>query len=132
MKPPRENKHGETWDVAKSRYNSTYYLKNKDRLIKAQKARERAKRDARLKRQALAAQKRLEGLARGREVRRRLQEEWRDLGRIVSKMNLEAGMSQQQIFEVLQGLTTKRKIAEWCAKGKKIAKLKSNRKQNIG
>ena len=128
----RQNKHGETWQEAKRRYNRNYYRRNRDRLIEAQKARERALKAAEAQRRAKAAQRRLEGLRKGSMVLKRLQEEWKELGAIVAKMDLAAGMGQQQIYAVLQGLTTKRKIAEWCAKGKKLAKLKANRKLNRG
>ena len=126
------NKKGETPSEAKSRYNRTYYEKNRDRIIAAQKAREAFLKAAEEERQAKIRQKRLESLQLATETRQRLREEWMDLGWIVAKMNLEAGMSQKQIFQVLQGLTTKRKIAEWCAKGKKLAMLKANRKKQNG
>jgi len=126
------NKKGETPSEAKSRYNRTYYEKNRDRIIAAQKAREAFLKAAEEERQAKIRQKRLESLQLATETRQRLREEWMDLGWIVAKMNLEAGMSQKQIFQVLQGLTTKRKIAEWCAKGKKLATLKANRKKQNG
>lgn len=126
------NKKGETPSEAKRRYNRTYYEKHKDRVIAAQKAREAALKAAEAERQAEIRQKRLESLQLATETRMRLREEWMDLGWIVAKMNLEAGMSQKQIFQVLQGLTTKKKIAEWCAKGKKLATLKANRKKPNG
>lgn len=126
------NKKGETPSEAKSRYNRTYYEKNRDRVIAAQKAREAFLKAAEEERQANIRQKRLESLQLAIETRKRLREEWMDLGWIVAKMNLEAGMSQKQIFQVLQGLTTKKKIAEWCAKGKKLATLKANRKKRNG
>ena len=128
----KQNKHGETWQEAKSRYNRTYYRRHKERVIKAQKARERASRIAKEERAAKAAKARLEALERGRETNQQNAEEWRELGWIVAKMNLEAGMSQRQIFLMLQGLTTQKKIAEWCAKGRKRGKLKKRRKSNRG
>jgi len=126
------NKKGETPSEAKRRYNRTYYERHRDRIIEAQKAREAFLKAAEEERQAKIRQKRLESLQLAVETRQRLREEWMDLGWIVAKMNLEAGMSQKQIFQVLQGLTTKRKIAEWCAKGKKLATLKANRKKRNG
>ena len=126
------NKKGETPSEAKRRYNRTYYERHRDRVIAAQKAREAALKAAEEERQAEIHQKRLESLQLATEVRMRLRDEWMDLGWIVAKMNLEAGMSQKQIFAMLQGLTTKKKIAEWCAKGKKLATLKANRKKQNG
>ena len=128
----KRNKKGETPSEAKRRYNRTYYEKNKDRVIAAQKAREAALKAAEEQRQAEIRQKRLQSIQLATEVRMRLREEWMDLGWIVAKMNLEAGMSKKQIFHVLQGLTTKKKIAEWCAKGKRLATLKANRKKQNG
>lgn len=126
------NKKGETPSEAKRRYNRKYYERNRDRVIAAQKAREAALKAAEQERQAKIRQKRLESLQLAVEARKRLREEWMDLGWIVAKMNLEAGMSQKQIFGVLQGLTTKKKIAEWCAKGKRLATLKEIRKKKNG
>ena len=126
------NKKGETPLEAKRRYNRTYYEKHRDRVIAVQKAREAALKAVEQERQAKIHQKRLESLQLAVESRQRLREEWMDLGWIVAKMNLEAGMSQKQIFQVLQGLTTKKKIAEWCVKGKKLATLKANRKKQNG
>lgn len=126
------NKRGETPPEAKRRYNRTYYERHRDRVIAAQKARKAASKAAEAERQADIKRRRLQGLEEARRVQRQLREEWMDLGWIVAKMNLEAGMTQKQIFQVLQGLTTKRKIAEWCAKGKRLATLKANRKNHNG
>lgn len=119
----------------KSRYNRTYYLKNRRRLIKAQKARNKANPKLRAQTPRAIAQRRrkehkrrLEVLERGRAIRHERLGEWKELGWIVAKMNIEAGMSQGRIFEILQGLATRRKIAEWCERGKKLAKLKASRK----
>ena len=126
------NKKGETQLEAKRRYNRTYYEKHRDRVIAAQKARGAALKAAEEERQERIRQKRLESIQLATQVRQRLRQEWMDLGWIVAKMNLEAGMSQKEIFGLLQGLTTKKKIAEWCAKGKRLATLKEIRKKKNG
>jgi hypothetical protein len=120
----RLNKRGETVQEARRRYNRKYYGKNKERLRDAQKARQAARRRAERERQANIHTKRLETLAKARSVREGKQQKWDELGRIVARMNLEAGLSQKEIYRILQGLTTKREIAEWVARGKKTAKLK--------
>ena len=53
--------------------------------------------------------------------------EWRELGWLVAKMNIQAGFSQQKIYELLGGLATKKQISRWCAKGKKGASLRRPR-----
>ena len=55
---------------------------------------------------------------------RKAKAEWNDLGWIVAKMNIQAKLNQEQIYELLGGLATKSKIAEWCRKGKTMDKLK--------
>lgn len=58
-----------------------------------------------------------------RNARRRLlakqvneeRREWREIGWIVRKMNREASISQEQIWELLGGLVSKKKIKTWCA-----------------
>lgn len=55
---------------------------------------------------------------------RKIKEEWNDLGWIVAKMNIQAKLTQEQIYELLGGMATKKKISEWCKKGKTMARLK--------
>lgn len=58
-----------------------------------------------------------------RRFRRRLTKQFGDLAWIVVKMNLEAKMSQERIFELLGGLASKKEIQAWCARGKELARL---------
>jgi len=132
-KEGRRNKKGETWQEAKRRYNRKYYKKNQDQLKEAQKAREAAKRRLQAQRREKARKARLQALARGREVQRKRQEKWDELGVIVARMNLQAGLSQKEIFRILQGLTTMRQIAQWVARGRNTVSLKrpkNNSKKN--
>lgn len=46
-----------------------------------------------------------------REERR----EWQEIGWIVRKMNRDAGISQERIWELLGGLVIRKKIKKWCA-----------------
>jgi hypothetical protein len=46
-----------------------------------------------------------------REERR----EWLEIGWIVRKMNREAGISQERIWELLGGLVIRKKIKKWCS-----------------
>lgn len=58
-----------------------------------------------------------------RRARRRLEstqlkqerQEWQEIGWIVRKMNREAGISQERIWELLGGLVIRKKIKKWCA-----------------
>jgi hypothetical protein len=61
------------------------------------------------------------------EAARRAREEWAEIGWIVAKMNIEAKMSQDEIYRLLGGMVAKRKIAHFCAQGKKRGKLKPPR-----
>jgi hypothetical protein len=132
-------KHGkdeEEWRERKRRYNRTYYLKNRKRIIADQVARNRYKLDLpsdmpeeEAIRRRRAYRRHMQSLERAHAAQRRIREEWLDLGHIVAKMNLEAGMSQEQIYQVLQGLTTKKKIAEWCRRGRQRAKVRAQRKK---
>jgi hypothetical protein len=80
---------------------------------KLTKAREKALRESRL-----------ESLKKAQQVRAKKQEEWTELGWVVAKMNREAKMSQEAIYQVLGGLATRKQIAEWCLRGKKAATIK--------
>lgn len=46
--------------------------------------------------------------------------EWKEVGWIVRKMNREAGISQEQIWELLGGLVIRKKIKKWCAENFKM------------
>jgi hypothetical protein len=48
-------------------------------------------------------------------VQQRERQEWREIGWIVRKMNREAGLSQEKIWELLGGLVIRKKIKKWCA-----------------
>jgi|GEM_PF-3164061 len=53
-----------------------------------------------------------------RLVQKQLREErheWQEIGWIVRKMNKEAKISQESIWELLGGLVNKKKIAKWCS-----------------
>jgi len=129
-KDSHRNKKGETWQEAKRRYNRKYYKKNQDQLKEAQKAREAAKRRAQVLRREKARKARLQGLVKGREVQRKKQEKWEELGVIVARMNLKAGLSQKEIYRILQGLATKAQISQWIARGKKTVNLKRPNKKS--
>lgn len=123
-KDGHRNKKGETWQEARARYNRSYYKKNQDELKEAQKGREAAKRRLQVLRREKAKKARLQGLAKGREVQRKKQEKWDELGVIVARMNLEAGLSQKEISRILQGLASSREIAQWIARGKRTVRFK--------
>lgn len=40
--------------------------------------------------------------------------EWNEFGHVVRKMNKEANLSQESIYELLGGLVSLKKIALWC------------------
>ena len=126
-KEGRRNKKGETWQEAKRRYNRTHYQKHKQRIRATQEARKEAARRAEEDRQAKIQKGRLETLAKARQVHSLESQKYRELGHIVARMNLEAGMSQAKIFETLQGLATKREIRKWIARTKRIDTLKRNK-----
>ena len=126
----RRNKNGETWQEAKRRYNRTHYLKHRKRIRAAQEARKAAVERAEAVRRAKAQQNSLEALAKAREARQEKARKWHELGHIVGRMSIEAGLSQARIFEILQGLATKREIKQWVARAKKIDTLKRNKKSS--
>lgn len=57
--------------------------------------------------------------AERKEQTRLRNEEWNEIGKIIAKMNLKLNLNQQEIYELLGGLYTRKKISEWCARGKK-------------
>jgi len=126
----RRNKNGETWQEAKRRYNRTHYLKHRRRIRAAQKARKEAVKHAEAVRRAQAKNNSLEALQKAREARAEKARKWHELGHIVGRMSIEAGLSQAKIFEILQGLATRREIKTWVARAKKIDTLKRNKKSS--
>ena len=126
----RRNKHGETWQEAKRRYNRRHYEKHRNRIRATQKARKAAVERAEALRRAKARQNSLEALARAREASQEKARKWHELGHIVGRMSIEAGLSQKRIFEILQGLATKREIKEWVARAKKLDTLRRQKKSS--
>jgi hypothetical protein len=117
-----------------------WYLRNRHWLLeeRAQKRAEASKgrrkrpkakkRPRRTKARLQAAREAsLASLERYRQIQMQQAAEWRELGWIVAKMNIQAKLSQERIYELLGGLATKKKIAEWCARAKKAGKLKPPR-----
>ncbi|MFZ9315668.1 MAG: hypothetical protein ACO24P_00205 [Candidatus Nanopelagicaceae bacterium] len=45
---------------------------------------------------------------------RRERLEWQEIGWIVRKMNKEAGLSREEIWQLLGGLANQNKIRKWC------------------
>jgi len=114
-----------------------FYLRNRDwfledsrrraRLKRRRKAREQAKLPPAPPKPPKTKKPRLteEEILRRRELRRQKaqqrRQEWEDLGRIVAKMNIKAGLSQDAIYQLLGGMASRKKISEWCARGKKTS-----------
>jgi len=126
----RRNKNGETWQEAKRRYNRTHYQKHRSRIRAAQEARKAAVERAEAVRRTQSQQNSLEALAKAREARQEKARKWHELGHIVGRMSIEAGLSQKRIFEILQGLATKREIKEWVARAKKLDTLRRQKKSS--
>ena len=126
----RRNKKGETWEEAKRRYNRTHYLKHKERIRATQKARKEAAERAKAVRRAQAKKNSLEALQKATEARVEEARKWHELGHIVGRMSIDAGLSQARIFEILQGLATRREIKRWVARAKKMDTLKRNKKSS--
>lgn len=117
-----------------------YYLRNRDWLLER-----RSEKDKKKRRKAARERAKLpppppkepkprltqEEIERRKEARRqqtlRRQEEWRELGWIVAKMNIKAGLSQDEIYKLLGGMASRAKISKWCARGKKLSTLKKPR-----
>lgn len=114
--------------------NKHWYLEEQKAKRDAQKPRRPARRRKKARPRRLSAKKlrevRLAGIERARAARTAKLDEWRELGWIVAKMNIQAKMSQEQIYAVLGGLATKKQISAWCAAGKKRAKLEPPHKTN--
>jgi len=117
------------------RSSRNFYLRNKHWSLEAQRqkrAAARPKRKPKPKPKPKPTQAQIEALnelrrknlepARREQVKKAL--EWRELGWLVAKMNVQAGFSQQKIYELLGGLATKKQIRRWCARGKKGASLR--------
>lgn len=106
--------------AARKKWNRKYYLKNRSRLIEAQKRRKRRLQGL----PPLPTQKQLKQLEGLHRAARRRSAEWRELGWIVAKMNIEANLSQNEIYKLLGGMVSAAKIQGWCAYGKKLTKIK--------
>lgn len=116
-----------------------YYLRNRhwtleEKRLKREAARKRRKKPKKApKPQPTAEELREAAEARQRAAEKRekarlqAKEEWNDLGWVVAKMNVRAGLSQESIHRLLGGLASKRKIAEWCQRGKKLAKIRPSK-----
>ena len=107
-----------------------YYLRNRHWILEEQREKRRKLRRKKPRRKpkpgyvklppAEIERRRIE-----REERRRIEkDEWNELGWVVAKMNIQAKMSQERIYELLGGMATKKQISKWCAKGKKISRIK--------
>jgi len=116
-----------------------YYLRNRDWLLeeaRKKRAKERRRRRKLAKAnppppkpvKAVPTPEEREARKQARlEAAQKAREEWADIGWIIAKMNKEAGIPQKQIYELLGGMVARKKIAHFCARGKKIAKLKPPR-----
>jgi len=117
-----------------------YYLRNRDWILeqsakksrrdRRRRARERAKLPPPPPKPPKQPKPRLtpEEIQQRRELRRqeafKRREEWNELGWIVAKMNLKAGLSQDAIYKLLGGMASRAKISKWCARAKKLGKVK--------
>lgn len=113
-----------------------YYLRNKHWILEeARVKREEARKKRRKRRKPKkpkptreelqrAAEERQKAAEKRAAARQRASEEWKELGWVVAKMNKTAKLSQQQIYELLGGLASKKKIAAWCARGKKLDRIR--------
>lgn len=141
----QEEKRPLTEEEKKERHRQAkrmYYLRNRDwvreksarrsRLKARRAARERAKLPPQPK-QPKEPKPRLttEEIERRREIRRqesaKRRQEWEELGWVVAKMNIKAGLSQDAIYQLLGGMASRSKISKWCARGKKLSTLKKPR-----
>lgn len=115
--------------------NRMYYLRNRHWMLEERRQqREEARRRRRRRRKPVkpqpsaeelqkAKEARLEAAEKRRQQRLREREEWNELGWVVAKMNVTAGLSQDAIHQLLGGLASKRKIAAWCQRGRKLARI---------
>lgn len=119
-----------------------YYLRNRDWICEQNaRAERRKRRKAARERAKLQPQPKPpkepkprltpEEIERRRELRReeaaRRRQEWEELGWVVAKMNIKAGLSQDAIYKLLGGMASRAKISKWCARGKKLSTLKKPR-----
>ena len=58
------------------------------------------------------------------EAAQKAREEWAEIGWVIAKMNKEGGLTQRQIYDLLGGMVARKKIAHYCARGRKLAKIK--------
>ena len=113
-----------------------YYQRNKHWLLEEQRQQRQATRKRRKKpKKALkprptpeelqqAAEARREAAEERQNARLKAKREWNELGWVVAKMNVTAGLSQEAIYTLLGGLAPKRKIAAWCQHGRKLARIR--------
>ena len=116
------------------RSNRMWYERNKHWILEERRQKRAVERKRRKRRRPKPEPKPKppkltpEEIAHRRELRRakaqKLKEEWNELGWVVAKMNIEAKISQEDIYALLGGMASKNKIKEWCAKGKKLSRLK--------
>ena len=122
------------------RSSRNFYLRNKHWSLEAQRqkraaARAKTKPKPKTRPKPKPTQAQVEAL---KELRRKNLEpsmrertrkalEWKELGWLVAKMNIQGGFSQQKIYELLGGLATKKQISRWCTRGKKGASLRRPR-----
>lgn len=117
------------------------YYRNREKRLERQKVYDK-RRTERQRQERLELQERLKDDPEYQEQRRKAlqaqtakatatrkanEEEWRELGWIVAKMNIVAGLSQDEIYNLLGGLVTRQKIQKWCRRGKKLRKLRRPR-----
>lgn len=102
------------------------WMEEQKRLKSLTKRKKRRKRKPKVDLKALAAAKEeAERLKAAQVEAARLETEaWNEMGWIVAKMNIKAKLSQEQIFDLLGGLYTKKQIKNWCATGKKMNRLR--------
>lgn len=94
---------------AQKRAHKRYYEKNREEIIRKQVIANR-------KRQQVLRQKKS-------ELRQARIDEWAEIGWIIAKMNVHASISQEDIYELLGGMVSKKSIRFWCAIGKKLDRL---------
>jgi hypothetical protein len=69
-------------------------------------------------------------IKREREARQQKEREYEELGWIVQKMYLGAGLSQEAICNLIGGLIERRKIIEWCREAKASGSLSKSEKSD--
>lgn len=115
--------------------NWAYYERNKHWILEHRANIRAAKREERAKERRKRGPygPRLSPEERAKRDARRAKDKirdrkWKELGWIVAKMNIQAKLSQGQIYELLGGLATASEIREWCQRGKKLGNLDPSQK----